>query len=67
MSTPTTTPAPAAATVAPSTLSTVETTVKTDVSKVSTELSFVEANWGKLSAIVVGSAIIGALVGHLLV
>lgn len=40
--------------------------VKADVAKAQTELSFVEANWGKLSIIVVASAVVGAFVGHIL-
>ena len=37
-----------------------------DVAKASTELSFVETNWGKLSAIVVAAAAVGFIVGHIL-
>ena len=37
-----------------------------DLAKAKTELSFVEANWGKLSIIVVAAAIVGALVARLI-
>ena len=40
--------------------------VSADVAKAATELSFVRANWGKLSAIVVAAAVVGAIVGHVL-
>lgn len=44
----------------------VETVAKTDLSTVEAELGFVKANWGKLSTIVVASAIVGAVIGHIL-
>ena len=48
----------------PVTVSTVVAAAKADVAVAQTELSFVKANWGKLSAIVVAAAVVGAIVGH---
>ena len=45
---------------------TVVADVTADVAKVTAEVPFVKANWGKVSAIVVGSAVVGFILGHLL-
>ena len=50
----------------PVTVSTVVAAAKADVAVAQTELSFVKANWGKLSIIVVAAAAVGFVVGWLL-
>lgn len=47
------------------TVSTVEAAAVADVSKAKVELSFVEANWGKLSIIVIAAAFVGFIVGRI--